>query len=85
MLGYELTGKKADFFNFRHTGASHIAAKSRDGRHLMGVVRMMGDTSLATVNKHYFNLDDETLQAIVEGWEAPDVDLFAPLEPSRIS
>jgi len=76
MLGYELAGKKADFFSFRHTGASHIAAKSRDGRHLMGVVRMMGDTSLATVNKHYFNLDDETLQAIVEDWEAPEVDLF---------
>jgi integrase len=76
MLGYELTGKKADFFNFRHTGASHIATRSRDGAHLLGVVRMMGDTSLATVNRHYFNLDDETLQVIVEGWQAPDVDLF---------
>lgn len=41
MLGYELTGKKADFFNFRHTGASHIATRSRDGAHLLGVVRMM--------------------------------------------
>ena len=23
ILGYELTGKKADFFNFRHSGTSH--------------------------------------------------------------
>src|ERR1051326_1826151 len=44
LLGYQLTGKKADFFNFRHTGASHIAARSRDAHHLLGVVRMMGDT-----------------------------------------
>ncbi|HKO59296.1 MAG TPA: hypothetical protein VJ276_25745 [Thermoanaerobaculia bacterium] len=82
MLGYELTGKKADFFNFRHTGASHIAAKSRDGKHLMGVVRMMGDTSLATVNKHYFNLDDETLQAVVEGWGGAG---RGPLRDARVA
>lgn len=47
---------------------------------------MAGPTGLepaATVNKHYFNLDDETLQAIVEDWEAPDVDLFTPPEPSQ--
>lgn len=78
MLGYTLAGKKADFFNFRHTGASHVATRSRDGAHLLGVVRMMGDTSLATVNRHYFNLDDETLQVIVDGWHAPDADLFDP-------
>ena len=76
LLGYQLTGKKADFFNFRHTGASHIAARSRDAHHLLGVVRMMGDTSLATVNRHYFNFDDETLQEIIKGWVVPEVDLF---------
>jgi integrase len=78
LLGYELTGKKADFFNFRHTGASHVAAKSRDAAHLLGVVHMMGDTSLATVNRHYFNLADETLQAVVEGWTIEEIDLFEP-------
>jgi hypothetical protein len=76
MLGYELTGKQSEFFNFRHSGASHIAARSRDVKHLMGVVRMMGDTSLTTVNKHYFNIDDEILQEIIEGWSVPEVDLF---------
>jgi hypothetical protein len=27
MLGYDLEGKKGDFLNFRHTGASHIAQR----------------------------------------------------------
>lgn len=76
LLGYELTGKKADFFNFRHSGASHIAARARDAAHLLGVVRMMGDTSLATVNRHYFNFDDETLQNIIDGWIVPEIDPF---------
>ena len=31
---------------------------------------MMGDTSLSTVNRHYFNLDDEAMTKISEGWEA---------------
>jgi integrase len=50
ILGYELTGKKADFFNFRHSGASHTAMKGNKPTDLMSVVRMMGDTSLTTVN-----------------------------------
>lgn len=73
LLGYTLEGKKADFFNFRHTGASHIAARARDARHLLGVVRMMGDTSVATVNRHYFNFDEDTLREIIEGWAIPEV------------
>jgi hypothetical protein len=39
MLGYELTGKKAKFLNFRHTGASHIAQRRRDPCHLLAVIR----------------------------------------------
>jgi hypothetical protein len=54
MLGYELTGKKAKFLNFRHTGASHIAQRGRDPRHLLAVVKMMGDTSVATVEYFRF-------------------------------
>jgi integrase len=82
MLGYELTGKKAKFLNFRHTGASHIAQRGRDPRHLLAVVKMMGDTSVATVNRHYFNLEDDLMQEIIDGWAVPDVEVFAAdLEP----
>jgi hypothetical protein len=38
-----------------------------------GVVRMMGDTSVATVNRHYFNFDEDTLREIIEGWAIPEV------------
>jgi len=38
---------------------------------------MMGDTSLATVNRHYFNLDDEAMEEIICGWEIPDAEVFA--------
>lgn len=42
----------------------------------------MGDTSVATVNRHYFNLEDDVMQEIIDGWAVPDVDVFAPdLEP----
>lgn len=33
---------------------------------------MMGDTSLATVNKHYFNLEEAALQGIVARWKVPE-------------
>lgn len=78
ILGYKLKGKKAKFLNFRHTGASDVAKLGRDGHHLLRVVRMMGDTSLATVNRHYFNLDDDAMQEIIDGWQIPDADVFAP-------
>src|SRR5215210_1493964 len=32
MLGYDLEGKKGEFFNFRHTGASHIAQRGKNAR-----------------------------------------------------
>jgi hypothetical protein len=35
------------------------------------------------VNRHYFNLDDETLQTIVDGWQAPEVDLFGARDPKQ--
>jgi len=38
---------------------------------------MMGDTSLVTVNRHYFNLDDEAMEEIIGGWEIPDAMVFA--------
>lgn len=71
LLGYRLEGKKADFFNLRHSGASHIAASQRDARHLLGVVWMMGDTSIATVNRHYFNFDQDTSAKSSRGGRSP--------------
>lgn len=70
MLGYELTGRKADFFTFRHTGASHLAEKI--GHNPMPLVKMMGDTSVETVRKHYCNLDLEFMREMIDGWALPD-------------
>jgi integrase len=82
MLGYELTGKKAKFLNFRHTGASHIAQRGRAAPPPARGREDDGDTSVATVNRHYFNLEDDVMQEIIDGWAVPDVEVFAPdLEP----
>lgn len=73
MLGGDLEGKKGKFFNFRHTGASHIAQRGKTPAHLIAVVKMMGDTSVETVNKHHFNIELDLMQEMVLGWERPDV------------
>jgi hypothetical protein len=44
----------------------------------MIIVRMMGDTSLATVNRHYINIDDEMLEEIVDGWCVSELPAFTP-------
>jgi integrase len=80
MLGYELTGKKADFFTFRHTGATDMVAKARSGAEIMDVVNMMGDTNIRTVEKHYFNVQRVRTAAMLEGWELPRVEL-RPVAP----
>jgi len=41
--------------------------------HLLAVVKMMGDTSVATVNRHYFNIEPELMQELVLGGKRPDV------------
>ena len=73
MLGRELADKKRTFFNFRHTGASHIAQRGKTPAHLLAVVKMIGDTSVATVNRHYFNIEPELMQELMLGWKRPDV------------
>jgi hypothetical protein len=40
---------------------------------LLAVVKMMGDTCVATVNRHYFNTEPELMQELVLGWKRPDV------------
>lgn len=81
MLGYPLQGRKGDFFTFRHTDASHLAQQARDGAHIIKIVKMMGDTNVKTVEKHYFNFDDEMMADMIEGWEAPTLESLAqPLD-----
>ncbi len=56
------------FYNWRHTGATELAATGADP---VMIVRMMGDTSLATVMEHHFDSSLEHMQAIVERWDQP--------------
>lgn len=71
MLGYKLEGRKGDFFTFRHTGASHLAERTKNP---VLIAQMMGDTSVATVMKHYCDLDFEFMTEMVQGWEVPQVE-----------
>jgi integrase len=71
MLGYALSGRKADFFTFRHTGASHLAEKTKNP---ILIAKMMGDTNVQTVMRHYFNLDIEFMAEMVEGWTVPTLE-----------
>lgn len=48
----QLSGVRMHFYTWRHTGASHLAASSKDP---VLVTRLMGDTQLQTVMKHYFD------------------------------
>jgi len=75
MLGYDLEGKKRMFFNFRYTGASHIAQRGKTPAHLLAAVQMMGDTSVATVNRHYFKMEPDLMRDLVLGWARPNVDV----------
>lgn len=68
ILGYELKDQKADFFTFRHTGASHMAKHAEDGSALIHVVNMMGDTKVETVRRHYFNFELADMAKIVNKW-----------------
>lgn len=56
------------FYNWRHTGATELAATGADP---VMITRMMGDTSLATVMEHYFDSSLEHMQTIVERWDQP--------------
>ncbi|HET8798199.1 MAG TPA: tyrosine-type recombinase/integrase [Thermoanaerobaculia bacterium] len=64
----QLTGARAHFYTWRHTGASNLAASSKDP---VLVTRMMGDTQLQTVMDHYFDSDFEHMRVEVARWEIP--------------
>jgi len=80
MLGYELTGKKADFFTFRHTGYPTWSRKRAAG----------ADTNIRTVEKHYFNVQRTRTAAMLGGgscrsWSSgPPRRSSPPNAPSRI-
>lgn len=64
----QLTGKRAQFYTWRHTGASALAAIGADP---VMIVRMMGDVSLKTVMDHYFDSSVEHMQEVLSRWEPP--------------
>ena len=68
------TRRQETFFNFRHTGASHIAQRGKTPAHLLAVVQMMGDTSVATDNRHYFKMKPELMRELVLGLKRPDAE-----------
>jgi hypothetical protein len=51
----------------RLTGASHLTVLQHEPKDLMAVVQMMGDASLTTANRHYFNIDDNVLAEVIDG------------------
>ncbi|HEV7763506.1 MAG TPA: hypothetical protein VGQ76_00765 [Thermoanaerobaculia bacterium] len=65
-------------------GLLTYAQKVRDGAHILKIVKMMGDTNVKTVEKHYFNFDAEMMADMIEGWEAPTAAaLTQPLDRSK--
>jgi integrase len=63
----ERIGPELRFYSLRHSAASALCASGADP---VAVVRLMGDRSLATVMKHYFNSDDLHLKQLVTRWDA---------------
>lgn len=55
--------KDFNFYNLRHTGASDLVASGADA---VMVVKLMGDNSLSTVQKHYFNTTPDRMRAVME-------------------
>jgi integrase len=78
----QLSGRRTQFYTFRHTGASHLAESSRDP---VLVTRMMGDTQLVTVMRHYFDSDFEHMQDEVEKWHVPTERELAAANARRAS
>ena len=67
---YELEDRKTDFFTFRHTGESHLAEKTKNP---ILIVKMMGDTNVQTLMRHYFNLDLEFMAEMISDWTIPSL------------
>jgi hypothetical protein len=60
-------------------------AQLRNRRRTASLSEYWGDTSLATVNRHYFNLNDEAMEEFIDGWEIPDAEVFAADLASRFT
>ena len=62
----QITGVRRHFYLFRHTGASHLARHTGDP---VLVTKMMADSSLTTVMKHYFDSAVDHMQRMVATWQ----------------
>ena len=62
----EQIGPEMIFYNWRHTGASDLAESGADP---VLIVRMMADTSLATVLRHYFDSSMSHMKRVVAKWD----------------
>jgi integrase len=58
-----------DFYNWRHTGASALAAAGADP---VLVTKLMGDSSLRTVLAHYFDSSIAHMRSVLLRWEGRD-------------
>ena len=63
---HEQIALDADFYSLRASGASHLAMSGADA---VAITRMMGDTSLVTVMRHYFDSDIQHMDSLVRRWE----------------
>lgn len=63
-----LTGRKRQFYVWRHTGASSLAEIASP----VLVGRLMGDTSLKTIMDHYFDTSLEQFSETMAVWRRPD-------------
>ena len=55
----------------RSVGLCLVGCYSFMRRDNIAVVKMMEDTSVATVNRHYFTLEDDLVQEIIDSWRFP--------------
>jgi integrase len=63
----EQIGSELDFYNLRHSAVSQLVAAGADP---VAVVRLMGDTSLSTVLRHYFDSELTHLQRLIRQWDS---------------
>jgi len=64
---------RLDAFDVAAKKLTHIAQHGKTPAHLLAIVKMMADRSVAPVNRHYFNIEPELMQELVLGWKCPDV------------
>lgn len=69
------------FYQWRATGASELAAHGADP---VMVAKFMGDTSLQTILRHYFDSSLAHMTRIVTGWDRTVVDVSTSVSASEL-